>query len=42
MMEEVSLASALGLHSEEDAETAQWLLQLSLTALEANRVKARR
>ena len=33
-MEEVSLASALGLHSEADAETVQWLLQLSSAALE--------
>ena len=34
MMEEVSLASALGLHSEADAETAQRLLELSSIALE--------
>ena len=33
-MEEVSLASALGLHFEADAESAQRLLQLSLLALE--------
>ena len=34
MMEEVSFALALGLHSEADTETAQRLLQLSLAALE--------
>ena len=34
MMEEVSLASALGLHSEADAETAHRLLQLFLAVLE--------
>ena len=34
MMEEVSLMSALGLHSEADVETAHRLLQLSSTALE--------
>ena len=32
-MEEVSLASALDLHSEVDAESAQWLVQLSSLAL---------
>ena len=34
MMEEVSLASALGLHSEAEAESAYRLLQLSAAALE--------
>ena len=34
LMEEVSLASALGLHFEADAESAQRLLQLSSRALE--------
>ena len=34
MMEEVSLASALGLHSEADAETACRLLQLHAGVLE--------
>ena len=34
MMEEVSLASALGLHSEAEAESAHRLLQLSTAALE--------
>ena len=33
LMEEASLASALGLHSEEDAESAQRLVQLSSLAL---------
>ena len=32
-MEEASLASALGLHSKVDAESAQRLVQLSLLAL---------
>ena len=41
-MEEVSLASALGLHSEVDAESAQWLLQLSSLALKANCMEARK
>ena len=34
LIEEVSLASALGLHSEADAESAQRLVQLFLLALE--------
>ena len=34
LMEEVSLASGLGLHSEADAESAQWVVQLSSLALE--------
>ena len=34
LLEEVSLASALGLHFEADAESAQRLFQLSLLALE--------
>ena len=34
VMEEVSLASALGLHSKADAETAHRLLQVSAVALE--------
>ena len=34
MMEEVSLASALGLHSEAEAESAHRLLQLSAVALD--------
>ena len=34
MMEEASLASALGLHSEADAETARRLLQLHAGALQ--------
>ena len=41
VMEEASLASALGLPSEADAETARQLLQLH-AALSANRVEARR
>ena len=32
-MEEASLASALGLHSEADVESAQWLVQLLSLAL---------
>ena len=34
LMEEVSLASALGFHFEADSESTQRLLQLSLLALE--------